>query len=215
MWVAEAAVQQMGGSMTAALAVLTELLPPEDVIYLHGLGSGPGGTKATWLRDNLGAFAVDLDTSDAKMLYDAAEKKGLVVGPDFPGMARAFDTPMRNARKAISDRPQAQLIVASSFGGAVLLKLINEGSWSNPCVFIAQAGVKLTGLSALPAHIPAVLLHGTGDTRVPIEQSRALAANAGPNVQLWELDDEHRMHSILQNGTLTMAILTALNLSRS
>ena len=119
---------------------------------------------------------------------------------------------MARARRALRDHP-AKVVIGSSFGGAVLLNLIHEGSWKGPSIFLAQAGVKLTKHRALPADITAVLIHGIGDMIVPITDSRLLAQNTGSKVQLWEVDEGHRLHSILENGMLSIAILTCLNAS--
>ena len=45
---------------------------------------------------------------------------------------------------------------------------------------------------ALTEAVPILMIHGTGDTTVPLAAGRRLAAAAGPNVEHWELPDaEH------------------------
>ncbi|HIA03546.1 MAG TPA: hypothetical protein EYN66_16840 [Myxococcales bacterium] len=202
----------MAGAGHSALAALQDIVEPGGIIFLHGLESGPRGNKSRWLQENISAFAVDLDTTAARALRLTAQAQGLDYGPDNPAFERAFSTPMARARRALRDHP-AKVLVGSSFGGAVLLKLIHEGSWTGPSVFVAQAGIKLTEYRALPDDIPAILLHGLNDMEIPIAHSRMLAENSGPMVQLWEIDDGHRMHSILDNGMLATAILASINLS--
>ena len=65
----------------------------------------------------------------------------------------------------------------------------------------------------MPSHVPGVLIHGTGDAVVPIEDSRLLAEHAGSQTQLWEIDDGHRMHTILESGLLADAILSCLKVA--
>jgi pimeloyl-ACP methyl ester carboxylesterase len=200
------------GALHSALAALHVAIEPGGVVFLHGLKSSPNGTKARWLRENLGACAVDLDTTAAIAFYQSAQISTTEPGPANPAFDRAFKKPMARARRALRDNP-AKVVVGSSFGGAVLLKLIHEGSWKRSSVFIAQAGVKLTAYDSLPSTVPAVFLHGVEDTEIPIADSRLLAKNSGPQVQLWEIEDDHRMHSILESGILAMAILTSLNIA--
>jgi hypothetical protein len=69
---------------------------------------------------------------------------------------------------------------------------------------LAQAGVKLGRPPNLPADLPAVLIHGTEDETVPIEDSRMLAASSG--ARLIEVNDCHRLSSIRQSGVLAEAL---------
>ena len=118
------------------------------IIYLHGLESGPNGSKGTWLRTIYGAHAVDLDTSNAKASKDKAEEHGVPWDHTWPEIEEDFRVPLERARAAI--RPETRLIVGSSFGGAVLTRLLNEGSWNGPSLLIASAGLKLTWSDVLP-----------------------------------------------------------------
>ena len=179
------------------------------VLFLHGLEGSTNGTKASWLRDHYGAYAVDLDTTAARASSKAAQERGERWNHLAPDIKAAFATPLERARAAIG--PDTRLIAGSSFGGAVLMQLIEEGTWRGPSLFIASAGTKLTGLVALPSEVRAILLHGRDDTIVPIEDSRCVAANCGPNVQLWEIGDGHRMGTIVQTGILRTAMEALLN----
>ena len=124
------------GERLNAVTELQQLLVPGNVIFLHGLESGPLGNKGRWLTDHLSAFAVDLDTSEARALHRNSQAHGLDYSVNKVALDEAFKTPLANARRALKEHP-ASVIVGSSFGGAVLLKLIHEGSWSGPSVFIA------------------------------------------------------------------------------
>ena len=174
------------------------------IIYLHGLESGPNGSKGTWLRTIYGAHAVDLDTSHAKASKDKAEEQGVPWDHTWPDIEEDFRVPLERARAAIG--PDTRLIVGSSFGGAVLTRLIHEGAWKGASLFIASAGIKLTGHRTLPEDMRAILLHGRHDDIVPLEHSRQVAASGGSDVMLWEIGDEHRMKSIMPSGVLDMAV---------
>ena len=171
------------------------------ILFLHGLESSPQGTKARWLRDKFGAVAVDLDTSAAIALRDQAVCTGLPWDHRTPALQEAFETPMQRTLEAIATY-QPCMIIGSSFGGAVLLKLLCEGHWSGLSLFIASAGLKLTPHRQLPKGQRMLFLHGTQDKVVPIVDSQTIALTGGPGVQLWEIIDDHRMSSILVSGTL-------------
>ena len=95
---------------------------------------------------------------------------------------------------------------ASSFGGAVLLKLVHEKVWTGPCVFLAQAGIKY-GLDArLPAGIHAILIHAEEDKLVPFADSMKIAEASGSQVELWPTGGDHKLHHITTDGTLKRAV---------
>ena len=96
------------------------------------------------------------------------------------------------------------VVVGSSFGGAVLLRLIQEGLWEGPSVSLAQAGAKFGLPVELPTHVPAILIHGTQDDVVDFDESRRLAQSG--SAQLVSVEDDHRLGSILQNGVLEQAL---------
>jgi len=175
-----------------------------EVLYLHGLESGPRGSKGSWLTEHYGAHAVDLDTSHARASSATAKAKGLPWDHSWPDIEEDFRVPLERARAAI--RPETRLIVGSSFGGAVLTRLLAEGSWAGPSLLIASAGLKLTGSDRLPEGVPVLLLHGREDDVVPLEQARRIATFAGLSVMLWEIGDGHRMKSIMPSGILRLAV---------
>ena len=175
-----------------------------EVIYLHGLESGPTGRKGSWLSQHHGAYAVDLDTRHARASYQRAAAQGVRWGHQWPDIEEDLRVPLERATAAIG--PETRVIVGSSFGGALLTRLIDEGIWNGPSLFIASAGLKLIGSTRLPQGAPMILLHGRGDSVIPLEDARTIAANSGPNVILWEIDDDHRMASIMPSGILDLAL---------
>ena len=181
-------------------------IPLGSVVFLHGLESAvdadlvPCGGKATFLREHHGAALVPLDTRAA---VEAAGRAGAGWSWPFPEYEAAFRVPLARARAAIG--PDTRLVIGSSFGGAVLLRLLVEGGWAGPSLLLAGAGPKLTPHRALPAGVPALLVHGVHDDVVPIDDSRALAVSSA-TATLWEVDDGHRLGTILHDGTLARAI---------
>mgnify|MGYP002632823077 CR=1 FL=1 len=153
------------------------------VLFLHGREGSPQGKKGTWLRKHYDVVAPVLDTS-------------------------SIQAAMEEALAALRSEPD--VVVGSSFGGAVLLELLHVGAWAGPCVFLAGAGPKLTGHRTLPPGGRAVLVHGLQDDVVPPEDSRALAASRAEDVRLVEVDDDHRLGGILRSGVLRRAIAWAV-----
>ncbi len=172
-----------------------------EVVFLHGLESGPGGTKARWLKHHLGAITPELDTSVAIATWKREERW------DEAARLAAFATPLARARDVLAG---ARVAIGSSFGGAVLLQLAWSGAWAGPCVYLAGAGVKLTPHRSLPRGSRAVLVHGRYDEVVPLADSRLLAGSPGCTTWLHEVPDGHRLTSVLDSGLLAAAILTGI-----
>jgi len=154
------------------------------IIFFHGFESSATGTKATWLKENYGAFTPALPT-----------KKGLAAS-------------VKAARKAVGEF-HPDLVVGSSFGGAVALTLLNDGTLTVPTVLIAPAAKKLDAPNTLPAGVPVVVLHGENDDTVPLDDSRALIATGDENALLHVVRGaagDHSLNVILKNGLLERAI---------
>ncbi len=157
------------------------------LLFLHGLESNPSGTKAVWLRERYGAVVPALTTSSWEIARAEAEAAVREHRPD--------------------------VIVGSSYGGALAVSLLCDRVTDARAVLIAQAGVLLGKGERLPQGTRAILLHGTADDVVPIEGSRTLASNSGSSVVLWEIDGgDHRLNSTLEDGTLARAIEAVLAL---
>jgi len=156
-----------------------------QILFLHGRESGPGGTKARWLAEHYGAVTPQLET---------------VLVPDT----------MPAARAAVAEHTP-DLIVASSYGGAVAVKLLWENAYNGPVVLIAPAATKLGGDRALPEGARVIIIHGDADDVVPYSDSVALAATGGPGVRLVTVvEGDHQLHAILHNGVLAAAIAELL-----
>lgn len=128
--------------------------------------------------------------------------------PEMPakmGRINAFEESYAVALDAVI-RYKPNLIVGSSFGGAILMRLTLERHWQGPCIFLAQAGVRYGLGDRLPLGIRAILIHGTNDTLIDASDSEMLAERSGPEVVFWPTAGEHRLHEITTDGTLKKAI---------
>lgn len=147
------------------------------VQFIHGLEGSPQGTKARLLAEHFQARTPDMDTSD----FEACARLQAEVAADF--------------------RPD--VLVGSSFGGAVALALLQRGRWCGPTLLLAQAGRSLGLALRLPEGVSVWIVHGTRDDLVPIEDSRALARTGSPDrVRLIEVDDDHPLRGSVENGDL-------------
>jgi hypothetical protein len=121
-----------------------------------------------------------------------------------------------NRRAIAGFRPD--VIVGSSWGGAVASELVRRRHWRGPVVFLAPAYVKvlaaggapdtlerLEELRRLSARQPMVILHDRKDDVIPFEHSEVLAR--GSSIQLKSVNaGGHRLLGLLEDGRLRDAI---------
>ncbi|MDH3587940.1 MAG: hypothetical protein OEQ74_00915, partial [Gammaproteobacteria bacterium] len=93
------------------------------------------------------------------------------------------------------------LLIGSSFGGAVALALLQQGLWAGPTLLLAQAGLRYGLPASLPVGIPIWLVHGLFDDVIDLEDSRQLARSGHPDsVRLIEVEDGHSLSKSVANG---------------
>jgi predicted esterase len=147
------------------------------VQFVHGLESSPSGTKARLFARHFVASTPAMDTSD------------------FEACVRV------QAEELARFRPD--VLVGSSFGGAVAVALLQRGLWRGPTLLLAQAAAHYGLELRLPEGVPIWLVHGLRDDLVPIEESRALARSGTPGlVRLFEVDDDHPLSDTVASGRL-------------
>ncbi|HTY17277.1 MAG TPA: hypothetical protein VMH82_06050 [Myxococcota bacterium] len=147
------------------------------VLFVHGSESGPQGTKARLLAEHFEALTPAMDTGD-------------------------FEACVALQADAIR-RFRPDVVVGSSFGGGVVLALMQRALWRGPTLLLAQAAVAMKLPPELPGGVRTWLVHGTRDDVVPIGESRRLARSGSPDrVRLIEVDDDHRLSGLVQSGRL-------------
>jgi hypothetical protein len=160
------------------------------VLFVHGLESSPQSSKAVFLSQHFEALTPAMDTSD------------------FLGCV-ALQT-----RKIAEFNPDA--LVGSSFGGAVVLALLASAAWRGPTVLLAPAQRHYPVAETLPEHVATIIVHGTRDTVVSIAGSRALAQTGSPAlVKLIEVDDEHRLQTLVESSRLAELVRQVVSISKS
>lgn len=196
------------------------------VLFIHGLESGPRGKKAQALeRAGFTVVAEQMPCGKRAALRDpvvllasavlvagvlaAALRQG-VMGFLFAGMFVAVTQGFVRSRLvrrmvrrslavqvALLKTKQIDVVVGSSFGGAMALELLARGRWTGPTVLLCPAQ-RLVAQSAwlAPRALPedasrVIVVHGRQDETVPIEHSRSLVKRSG--ARLIEVDDDHQL----------------------
>jgi predicted esterase len=154
---------------------------PLRVQFVHGLESGPGSSKAAYLAKHFDAVAIGMDTS-------------------------SFEASVAAQAEQVRARPP-DVLVGSSFGGAVTLALLQRGIFSGPSVLLAPAYRHFHVEERIPDRLRVLIVHGRKDTVVPVEDSRALSKTGTPGrVELVEVDDEHRLPTLLEGDRLASLV---------
>ena len=151
------------------------------VQFIHGLEGSPQGAKAQLFAQHFTAITPAMNTND---LEGCVALQAATLGSFKP-----------------------DVLVGSSFGGAVAVVLLQRGLWRGPTLLLAQAA-KHYGLALeLPARIHVWLVHGTRDDVVDISESRALARSGTPElVRLIEVDDDHPLQGMVESGRLVTIV---------
>jgi predicted esterase len=147
------------------------------VQFIHGLESSPQGGKAQLLARHFETLTPAMDTSDFAACVSLQAEALTAFRPD--------------------------VLVGSSFGGAVAVALLQRGLWRGATLLLAQAALRRDASASLPPAIPVWLVHGRHDEQIDIEDSRLLAATGSPDrVVLHEVDDDHALHATVASGRL-------------
>jgi predicted esterase len=162
---------------------------PLKVQFVHGLESGPGSSKSTYLDRYFDAETPSMDTRN------------------FEG---SIEVQVRHARDFVPD-----VLVGSSFGGAVALAMLQRGDYLGATVLLCPAYRHFGVEGRIPDGTRVIIVHGTRDEVVPVDDSRTLAATGTRGmVGLVEVDDEHRLHILLESDALATLVRTALIVPR-
>ena len=196
------------------------------VLYVHGLESGPQGAKVQQLREagfEVEAAQMPCNASHARKdpvtlaLVAGAVLAVVAASVRFGAMGfllavvslvllqssarrllvrRMFKRSVEVQRQMLRQHP-IDVVVGSSFGGAVALELINSGAWKGPAVLLCPAHrlVATRGWMDVPT-LPrdrgqVVVVHGRRDEVVPLFHSKELVQ--GTAATLLEVDDQHRL----------------------
>lgn len=147
------------------------------VQFIHGLESSPQSTKAQILGEQFETLTPAMQTDD------------------FAGCVAQQQVALEEFRPDV--------IVGSSFGGAVAVALLQRGFWRGPTLLLAQAALRTDLACELPEDVRIWLVHGLRDEIVDPEDSRRLAQCGTPElVRLIEVDDDHVLRASVLGGLL-------------
>jgi hypothetical protein len=150
---------------------------PLRVLFIHGLEGSPQGSKARFLAEHFAAITPAMDTGDFAACV-ALQRR--ILGEFVP-----------------------EVLVGSSFGGAVAVALLGDGSFAGPTLLLAPAQRHFGVAESLPPKVRVIVAHGLHDSVVDIAGSRALVASSTPEwARLLEVDDDHRLQSLVDSGKL-------------
>jgi pimeloyl-ACP methyl ester carboxylesterase len=151
------------------------------VLFVHGQESGPQGTKARLLAEHFEARTPQMDT-------------------------QRFEGCVRQIAQAIAEFAP-EVVVGSSFGGAVAVALLQRGLWRGPTLLLAPAPAALGVEPRLPAGVPVWIVHGGRDDVVPPAASLILSRSGSPElVRLFEVNDDHRLSATVASGRLVALV---------
>jgi len=190
------------------------------VIFAHGFEGGPDGSKPTYMREELGweviapvlstkGWTIENETEVLLEVIDENPDADIISGSSMGGLA---------ALNASAQRPDSNfklLLLAPAFGlvdglrrdysklqlagwklkGSVPYEHRGLGQTIKLGYDFFTAADKMSW--PVPAHQCAII-HGTGDTIVPIERSRKMAEQCPSRIHLIEVDDEHRLLESLE-----------------
>ena len=147
------------------------------VQFAHGLEGSPQGAKSVFLREHFDAGIPAMDTSD-------------------------FASCVAHQLRELM-RFEPNVLVGSSFGGAVVLELLRRGDYSGPALLLAPAAGIYSVPLELPPNTAVTIVHGSHDHVVPLADSRQLATTGTPSlIRFIELDDNHALGSLVHTGQL-------------
>ena len=147
------------------------------VQFAHGLESSPHGNKARLFAAHFDAETPAMNTAD-------------------------FEACIR-VHAETAARFQPDVLVGSSFGGAVAVALLHRALWRGPTLLLAQASRHYCPEARLPAGVRVLLVHAREDEIVDAADSRALAQTGTPSlVELLEVDDDHALSRLVSSGEL-------------
>ena len=175
----------------------------KKVLFLDGLyKTETTCLKALYLNQKYDTYTPMLRTSDINILK---QKYGNSWNNVDPGeMWDAMAVPAAQAEEAIHEF-QPDVVVSASFGAALLSRLIEEGAWSGPSVFLGAAGTSTIGYYPPEEDPkPSVWIHGKQDEHVPYSHSVKASKKCGGTLVL--INDDHKLHSVLESGLIDWAI---------
>ena len=143
-----------------------------NMIFLHGLESSSQTYKASVIRNSFPELIV----------------------PDFTG---PLEERMQTLYPILGEKVD-WTIIGSSFGGLMGAIFTCEHPERVRKLVLLAPALMLPEFSPFltrePVSVPTTIIHGTGDTVVPLEEVREIAQKVFTNLTYEIVDDDHRLH---------------------
>eukprot|EP00746_Dinoflagellata_sp_MGD_P148204 gnl/MRDRNA2_/MRDRNA2_80450_c0_seq1.p1 gnl/MRDRNA2_/MRDRNA2_80450_c0~~gnl/MRDRNA2_/MRDRNA2_80450_c0_seq1.p1 ORF type:complete len:219 (-),score=43.47 gnl/MRDRNA2_/MRDRNA2_80450_c0_seq1:269-925(-) len=96
------------------------------------------------------------------------------------------------------------VIVGSSLGGTILLKLLQDKTWEGPTVLLAPLMSREIASYSIPDNVACTVVHGSRDSAVTLRSVLDLASTGTDGlVRLVQLDDDHELRYVLGEAPAT------------
>ena len=198
--------------------IITSLMINKSCLFLHGLESGPNGSKAVYLKKIFDRVnAPHLQTGVLGFRSNTFMMSGLRnISSLFFGSYTADITAdvLRGGSEIALSAAVAyppDIVVASSMGGAIALQSLQSGKISAPTILLAPAlGRLLTpenmdewckSFISRESHgdHPMIVVHSVMDDVIDIEHSRELCRRIGAEL-IEVVDGDHSLNDYLLDG---------------
>ena len=113
------------------------------LIFCHGLESSPNGRKAIWLKERYGGLTPKLKTQETRDFF-RIRKRTKIGSEDQHGWRQELRLNARSVASTLCDG--TELLIGSSYGGAVVCEMVSLGLWTGPVLLLASAHVQLSTL---------------------------------------------------------------------
>lgn len=199
-----------------------------SINFIHGLESGPMGTKHRWFINKFGiknTTCLDMKTSLCRLDKSNSVLGNIIKNIKKNGFENLIEQSVEDSFQSCVDiqshylkNHSIDLIVGSSWGGAIATELISSGSWNGPTVFLApsyekymnQCGKqhlisetyqKINDLLNSETKKKCFIVHGTNDKVIPIEHSRNMSQQT--KIPLFEIENgDHSLNNYILKPTI-------------
>ena len=166
-----------------------------DIFYIHGYEGSSNGTKGTWLKENFSCFGIDMP--EAKSSHPLGKQAPL---PEVMQGIKEAVAPSAKFIKPYIEQIQPKIVVASSFGTAVWLKIIQEDpEIAVPSVLLAPACALLDVGEGYPHDVRTIIIHGTEDGIITLKKAKEVHQASGPRSLFWAIEDEHSLPKLTKD----------------
>jgi hypothetical protein len=187
-------------------------VPSFKILFFHGLEGSSNGKKSVYLKNNWKAYTpqlrmkklIDLKRDNNNKPFNKINKRDV---------DKALAPALQDAREAVS-YIKPDLIIGSSAGGAILMKLISEGvvDERTPVIFLAPAINQLMHGEKIPMLSCSYWILGELDEVVPNDFNIKSCINTNGNLTICP-NENHRLASAIDSKLIDAAIVTCIEVS--